>query len=73
MDEGGRGGGAGRSRDMPGTGFRTRVGAGVWAGILYYEGGPTVIAVFTNQNTGDFVELESTLGRIAEDIVNNWR
>lgn len=47
--------------------------AGNDVGILYYEGGPTVIAVFTNQNTGDFVELESTLGRIAEDIVNNWR
>ena len=47
--------------------------AGNDVGILYYEGGPTVIAVFTNQNTGDFVELESTLGRIAEDIVNSWR
>ena len=47
--------------------------AGNDVGILYYEGGPTVIAVFTNQNTGDFIELESTLGRIAEDIVNNWR
>ena len=47
--------------------------AGNDVGILYYEGGPTVIAVFTNQNTGDFVELESTLGRIAEDIVDNWR
>ena len=41
--------------------------AGNDVGILYYEGGPTVIAVFTNQNTGDFIELESTLGRIAED------
>ena len=47
--------------------------AGNDVGILYYEGGPTVIAVFTNQNTGDFIELESTLGRIAEDIVNSWR
>lgn len=47
--------------------------AGNDVGILYYEGGPTVVAVFTNQNTGDFVELESTLGRIAEDIVNSWR
>ena len=47
--------------------------AGNDVGILYYEGGPTVIAVFTNQNTGDFIELESTLGRIAEDVVNSWR
>ena len=47
--------------------------AGNDVGILYYEGGPTVIAVFTNQNTGDFIELESTLGRIAEDIVDSWR
>lgn len=47
--------------------------AGNDVGILYYEGGPIAIAVFTNQNTGDFVELESTLGRIAEDIVNSWR
>lgn len=47
--------------------------AGNDVGILYYEGGPTVLAVFTNQNTGDFVELESALGLIAEDIVNNWR
>ena len=47
--------------------------AGNDVGILYHEGGPTVLAVFTNQNTGDFVELESALGLIAEDIVNNWR
>ncbi len=47
--------------------------AGNDVGILYYEGGPTVVAVFTNQNTGDFIELESTLGHIAEDIVNSWR
>ena len=47
--------------------------AGNDVGILYYEGGPTVIAVFTNQNTGDFTELESTLGRIAEDIIDSWR
>ena len=47
--------------------------AGNDVGILYYEGGPTVIAVFTNQNTGDFTELESTLGRIAEDVIESWR
>lgn len=47
--------------------------AGNDVGILYYEGGPTVVAVFTNQNRGDFFELEATLGRIAEDIVDEWR
>lgn len=47
--------------------------AGNDVGILFYEGGPTVISVFTSQNTGDFFELEATLGRIAEDIVAAWR
>ncbi|MEC7808141.1 MAG: serine hydrolase, partial [Gemmatimonadota bacterium] len=35
--------------------------AGNDVGILYYEGGPTVVAVFTNQNQGDFFELEAAL------------
>jgi beta-lactamase class A len=47
--------------------------AGNDVGILYYEGGPTVVAVFTNQNRGDFFELEATLGRIAEDLITAWR
>jgi beta-lactamase class A len=47
--------------------------AGNDVGILFYEGGPAIVSVFTNQNTGDFFELEATLGRIAEDIVNAWR
>lgn len=47
--------------------------AGNDVGILFYDGGPTVVSVFTNQNTGDFFELEATLGRIAEDIVGAWR
>lgn len=47
--------------------------AGNDVGILYYEGGPTVVAVFTNQNTGDLVELEAMLGRIAEDVIDTWR
>lgn len=47
--------------------------AGNDVGILFYDGGPTVISVFTNQNTGDFFELEATLGLIAEDIVEAWR
>ena len=47
--------------------------AGNDVGILFYEGGPTIVSVFTNQNRGDFFELEATLGRIAEDIVSEWR
>lgn len=47
--------------------------AGNDVGILFYDGGPTIVSVFTNQNTGDFFELEATLGRIAEDIVTAWR
>ena len=47
--------------------------AGNDVGILFYEGGPTIVSVFTNQNTGDFFELEATLGLIAEDIVEAWR
>ena len=47
--------------------------AGNDVGILFYEGGPTIISVFTNQNTGDFFELEATLGVIAEEIVGAWR
>jgi beta-lactamase class A len=46
--------------------------AGNDVGILYYEGGPTVVAVFTNQNRGDFFELEATIGRIAEDLLDSW-
>ena len=46
--------------------------AGNDVGILYYEGGPTVVAVFTNQNRGDFFELEATLGRIAVDLIDGW-
>ncbi|MEX0836781.1 MAG: serine hydrolase, partial [Gemmatimonadota bacterium] len=47
--------------------------AGNDVGILFYDGGPTVVSVFTNQNTGDFFELEAALGLIAEDIVGAWR
>lgn len=47
--------------------------AGNDVGILFYEGGPTVVSVFTNQNTGDFFDLEATLGLVAEDIVEAWR
>ena len=46
--------------------------AGNDVGILFYDGGPTVVSVFTNQNTGDFLELEATLGQIAQDLVEAW-
>jgi hypothetical protein len=29
-------------------------------GIIYYEGGPTIVEVFTNENRDSFVELEET-------------
>ena len=47
--------------------------AGNDVGILFYEGGPTVVAVFTNQNRGDFFDLEATLGLVAQDLVEAWR
>jgi hypothetical protein len=47
--------------------------AGNDVGILLYPEGPTVVAIFTNQNTGDFMALEETLGRIALDLVEAWR
>lgn len=62
--------------------FRARVAhkTGDWppiagndVGIIFYPGGPSVMSVFTNQNTGNFVELEATLGRIAERIVDDWK
>ncbi len=46
--------------------------AGNDVGILSYEGGPVVVSVFTNQNRGDFLELEATIGRIAEDLITTW-
>ena len=47
--------------------------AGNDVGIITYPGGPLVISIFTNQNTGDFFELEATQGRIAELLVNTWK
>ena len=42
-------------------------------GIIEYAGGPIVISVFTNGNTGDFAVLENTIGRIAARLVNAWQ
>ena len=47
--------------------------AGNDVGILFYDGGPTAVAVYTNQSRGSFLELERTLGRIAEELVAAWR
>jgi beta-lactamase class A len=43
-------------------------------GILYPTGssGPIVIAVFTNNNRGDFADVEATEGRLAVDVLNAW-
>ena len=42
-------------------------------GIIYYEGGPTIVSVFTNENRGSFVELEETIGSIAQELISEWR
>jgi beta-lactamase class A len=47
--------------------------AGNDVGVLFYQGGPTVVSIFTNQNTGDFFELEATEGRVAERLVREWK
>lgn len=47
--------------------------AGNDVGIIFYPGGPSIVSVFTNQNTGDFFELEATLGRIAERVIIIWK
>jgi CubicO group peptidase (beta-lactamase class C family)/D-alanyl-D-alanine dipeptidase len=47
--------------------------AGNDVGILYYDGGPTVVSVYTNQNRGSFFDLEAAIGRIAVLLVDHWR
>ena len=41
-------------------------------GVIEYPGGPLFISVYTNANRGDFAQLERTIGRIAELLVNRW-
>jgi hypothetical protein len=41
-------------------------------GIIDTPAGPIVIAVFTNENRGPFFDVEATIGRIAEDVLNAW-
>ena len=61
--------------------FRAEVGhkTGDWppvigndVGIIYGDRGPIVISVFTNQNRGEFFDLEATIGRVAEDVLMDW-
>ncbi|HKK07325.1 MAG TPA: serine hydrolase [Gemmatimonadota bacterium] len=42
-------------------------------GILSYDGGPTVVAVFTNGNAGPYIDVERAIGRVAELLVDVWR
>lgn len=62
-------------------GFRAQVAhkTGDWpphagndVGIIYGSGGPIVVAVFATQNRGSFVQLEETIGRIAQDLLEAW-
>ena len=61
--------------------FRVRIGhkTGDWppllgndVGILHARSGPIVISAFTNDNRGSFFDLEATLGRVAEDVLDAW-
>jgi hypothetical protein len=42
-------------------------------GIMYARSGPIVIAVFVNQNRGDFFRVESTIGAVARDLFQAWQ
>ncbi|HSF17544.1 MAG TPA: serine hydrolase [Vicinamibacteria bacterium] len=46
--------------------------AGNDVGILFHPGGPTVVSVYVNQNRGDFVQVEETIGEIARKLVEAW-
>ena len=41
-------------------------------GIIFHEGGPTVVSVFVNENQGTVLQVEEIIGRIAEDLVIAW-
>ena len=42
------------------------------AGIIFHEGGPTVVTVFVNQNQGTVLQVEEVIGQIAKDLVRAW-
>lgn len=46
--------------------------AGNDVGILFHPGGPTIVSVFVNQNRGDFVKVEETIGDAARSLVEAW-
>lgn len=65
-------------RHVPGVTVAHKTGdfppiSGSDVGIIEYAGGPIVISVFTNGNTGDFAVLEHTIGEIADKLVKAWR
>jgi len=41
-------------------------------GIVFYEGGPLVIALYVNQNRDDFRRVERTMGQVVADLVGAW-
>jgi len=41
-------------------------------GIIYAPSGSIVVAVFTNENRGDFFQVEATIGNIAKDLATAW-
>lgn len=41
-------------------------------GIIYTPTGPMVIAVFVNENRGDFFNVEAAIGAIARDLAMEW-
>jgi len=46
--------------------------AGNDVGIIYAGSSPIVVSIFATQNRGDFLELEATHGRIAEQLLEAW-
>ena len=46
--------------------------AGNDVGVIYADSGPIVVALFVNQNRGDFDEVEETQGRVAEMLFDTW-
>ncbi len=64
-------------RFLPGLEIAHKTGdwppvAGNDVGILFHPGGPTIISVFVNQNRGDFVKVEQTIGEVARKLVEAW-
>src|SRR5262249_25645515 len=41
-------------------------------GIIFHEGGPTVVSVFVNRNQDSVLKAEEVIGQIAKDLVSAW-